>query len=282
MNNWNNTSPDIWLTEQLFNRIEEENNWYSKKSNQEKEQYWMGVMTKAFHTLNEWEKIDIAEYRETEPNIDTYLSAIINNIESYHWEDRVAIVNNYFLLDEQAKTALKIQSNVNNNLWQVNDVLKLQKTEQVEWVKISNEELADRIWDLYYDALAVFLSSLWGNVDNQEVSALIDQSSMNISEAWELCKEPTIKFLAEIKESWEKFDFKHTWEVKWLDINRKELAKRVWNLVDTQLKDFLEKLSLKMQKDWDADYYREPKPRPKLWTELYACSNRLKDASEKL
>lgn len=33
-----------------------------------------------------------------------------------------------------------------------------------------------------------------------------------------------------------------------------------------------------MQKDWDTDYYRKPKPRQKLGTELYACADKLKEA----
>ena len=88
--------------------------------------------------------------------------------------------------------------------------------------------------------------------------------------AWEICLPYVSHDFPEMK---------HTTEIKWLDIDKEELAKRISNLVNNQLKDFLEKLSAKIHKDWKADEWRK---RIKLATELYACAEKLKWASEKI
>lgn len=266
------------ITDELFDKIWEENISYSKKSDEEKKNYWIWTLTQVFHYLSNWEKIDISQYREQEPNIDLYLNDIIYNIESYHWEDRNAIMKNYFILDEQAEKALEIS----NQTYNTSSIVEwtIQEEEKDTLDNITFEELAEKIWDLYYDALSFFLSELSENINNNEVKTLVKESSKNIEGAWDLCKIPTQKFLEEIKESWKKIDFKHTNDIKWLNINKQELAKIIWELEKSKLKDFLETLSYKMQKDWDADYYRKPKPREKLWTELYACADKLKKASE--
>jgi len=72
-------------------------------------------------------------------------------------------------------------------------------------------------------------------------------------------------------------EMKHTTEIKWLDIDKEELAKRISNLVDSEFKVFLELLSAKIYKDWEADKWRW---RIKLSNELFACAKKLKQASE--
>jgi len=59
------------------------------------------------------------------------LPAIINNIESYHWEGKEDIINNYFKLDEQAKKAIEVQSNISNSSNQVENTIS-SKTEKIE------------------------------------------------------------------------------------------------------------------------------------------------------
>jgi len=267
MSNWNNTSSEKWFTDKLFDRIEEENNLYSQKSQEEKKQYWVWVITRVFHELENWEIIDISEYRETEPNIDLFLPAIINNIESYHWEGKEDIINNYFKLDEQAKKAIEVQSNISNNSEQVENTIS-SKTNKIEWIDISNEELAEKVGDLFYDSLSSFLSNLWEKIDNKEISKLLDEASKNIITAWEIC-------LLYVSHDFP--EMKHTAEVKWLDINREELVKWISNLVDTELSNFLEKFSLKIEKDWEADKGRW---RLKLANELFACADKLKKSSD--
>jgi len=267
MNKWNNTSSEKWFTDQLFDRIEEENISYFNKSNEEKKKYWVWVITRLIHSMNEWEKVDIAKYRDTEPDIDLFLPAIINNIESYYWEGREEIINEYFILDEQAKKALEVQSNISNSSNQIENTIS-SKTEKIEWIDISNEELAEKVWDLFYDSLSSFISSLWDNINNKEISKLLKEASINIMNAWNICL-PYV--------SYDFPEMKHTAEVKWLDIDREELSKRISNLVDAELSDFLEKFSLKIEKDWEADKWRW---RIKLANELFACSDKLKKSSD--
>ena len=258
------------FTDQIFDKIEKENISYSNKSDDEKKQYWVWNITQTFHNLDEWKKINIIEYRNTEPNIDLFLPAIIDNIESYHWEDRNSIIQNYFILDEQAKKALEVVNQKSNTSNVVKSTINTENTNKLE--NISFEVLAEKIWDLYYDALSFFLEELSENINNTEIKKLVKEASINIDEAWTLCKLKVEEF---IKNWWKVW--KHTQEVKWLNIEKKELAKLIWNLENSQLSDFLEKLSAKMYKDWIADEWRK---RIKLSNELYACADKLKQASE--
>ena len=69
---------------------------------------------------------------------------------------------------------------------------------------------------------------------------------------------------------------KHTKEIKWINSNKKEVAKNISMLDDSDIWDFLKALSTKIQKDWEADKKRG---RTQLSTELFAAANGLKKAS---
>lgn len=218
--------------------------------------------------IREWKKIDISVYREVEPDIDLFLNDIITEVADFSWyQTREDIIENDFILDEQARKAIEVQSNISNSSNQVENTIS-SKTEKIEWIHISNEELAEKIWDLFYDSLSSFISSLWEKIDNKEISKLLEEASTNIMNAWNICLPYVSHDFPEMK---------HTAEVKWLDINREELSKRISNLVDTELSDFLEKFSLKIEKDWEADKWRW---RIKLANELFACSDKLKKSSD--
>ena len=244
---------------------------YNEEGIDNKVKYWAWIF---FITLRE-NKINISEYRKLEPNIDLMLNDIIKEIFELSWyQTREEVIENYFILDEQAKKALEVYNTIFWNSNKIDETLKKAKTESIEWVEISFEELAERIWDLYYDALSSFLDNLSENIDNNEIKRLLSEASWSISIAWDICKPAVEEF---IKNWWEVW--KHTSEVKWLNIDKKELAEKIWNLVDSQLSKFLEKLSKKMQKDWEADEWRK---RYKLANELYTCAGKLKKASESL
>lgn len=218
--------------------------------------------------IREWKKIDISVYREVEPDIDLFLNDIITEVADFSWyQTREDIIENDFILDEQARKAIEVQSNISNSSNQVENTIS-SKTEKIEWIHISNEELAEKIWDLFYDSLSSFISSLWEKIDNKEISKLLEEASTNIMNAWNICLPYVSHDFPEMK---------HTAEVKWLDIDREELSKRISNLVDTELSDFLEKFSLKIEKDWEADKWRW---RIKLANELFACSDKLKKSSD--
>lgn len=251
-----------------------ENNWNTfseisidSKTNENKANEWAWIFIR---TLREKDKIDLSIYREVEPDIDLFLNDIITIISDFSWyQTREDVIENDFILDEQAKKALEVQSTISNNSEQVKNTIST-KTETIEGINILNEELTERIWDLFYDSLSSFLLSLWENINNKEISILLKEASENIMKAWEICL-PYV--------SYDFPEMKHTTEIKWLDIDKEELVKKISNLVDSELKDFLEKLSVKIQKDWDADKWRW---RVKLANELFACADKLKLAGEKI
>lgn len=277
MNNWNNTSQDRGLTDQLFNKIENQNLSYSKMSEDEKQKYWIWVITKVFHDLWDWEKINISEYRKTESNIYLFLNSIIENIESYHWEDRKTIISKYFILDEKAKKALEIQSNISNSSEQVENTISI-KTTKIKWIDFSFEELTKKMWDLFYEPLASMLSSISielekQNDSNEELVKLLIESSNHILNAWNHCK-PYITDINELEKN-----SKHTFDIKDTSLTNEQISKAIAYLENDRLKEFLELLSIKLQKDWEADSWRK---RFKLAWELIAASTKIKEASNLL
>jgi len=222
---------------------------YKNSSLDEKLWYWTSLI---WSYIREWDKFDVNEIRNNrEKNIDLFLNSLINSIVDLTELDRKDVIEKCFILDDIAKLYIK--------------------KEKIEWINISNEELAEKIWDLFYDSLSSFIYSLWEQIDNKEVTELLKEASSHIMNAWNIC----IPYVSD--------DFpemKHTADIKWLDIDREELVKGISNLVNSELSDFLEKLSLKIEKDWEADKNRKTKPRINLANELFACAARLKEASK--
>ena len=236
----------------------------SEKEIENKVKHWFWVFIR---TLRE-EKINISAYREVEPNIDLILNDIITEIVDFSWyQTREDVIKNDFILDEQAKKAIEIQSNISNSSNQVENTIST-KTKEIEWINLSNKELSEKVWDLFYDSLSSFISFLWENIDNSEISQLLEEASWYIMNAWNIC-------LPYISHDFP--EMKHTSEIKWIDIDKQELAKRIWNLEIDILSDFLEKLWAKIEKDWEADKWRW---RIKLAKELENCANKLKEASK--
>lgn len=62
---------------------------------------------------------------------------------------------------------------------------------------------------------------------------------------------------------------KHTSEIKWIDISKEQLAINISKLEYEKLYDFLNKLSKKINKDWEAD---EKRWRKKLSNELFQAA----------
>lgn len=219
------------------------------------------------------ELIDFADFRKNnkfwEENPDKYLPWIIEELYWFYDENALEMI---FMLDEQARKYLEIHWNLAKNseqVWSVidSDIVKKNKSSVIEWVDFSLEELAEKIWDLFYDSLSSFLSSLGWKIDNAEITRLLNEASSNIMKAWEIC----------LPYVWEWFpNLKHSSEIKWLDIDNEELAKRISKLMDSELAKFLELLWAKIHKDWEADKWRW---RIKLSNELFACAERLKQAS---
>jgi len=204
------------------------------------------------------------KFDDIDNNFERFIPWIIRMLKE---EWGTGKIEDIFILDEQAKKAIEIQSNISNSSNQVENTIST-KTKEIEWINLSNKELSEKVWDLFYDSLSSFISFLWENIDNSEISQLLEEASWYIMNAWNIC-------LPYISHDFP--EMKHTSEIKWIDIDKQELAKRIWNLEIDILSDFLEKLWAKIEKDWEADKWRW---RIKLAKELENCANKLKEASK--
>jgi len=263
-----NTTKNNWNFEAIASNMQKQDQEYLNGSNADKQSYWNSLFVWVFYWRTWLElPLNLNEYKKTisylENDFDRFIPWIIDVLEDngFTWN-----LEDIFILDEQDKDILE---NIQNNSDQVKNTIAT-KTEKIEWINISNEELAEKIWDLFYDSLSSFISSLWGKIDNTEIAELLKEASNHIMEAWKICLPYVSHDFPEMK---------HTAEVKWLDIDKEELSKSLSNLMNSELSDFLLKLSAKIQKDWEADKWRN---RIKLSNELFACADNLKQASELL
>jgi hypothetical protein len=225
---------------------------------------------------HEPELIDFADFRKNnkfwEENPDKYLPWVIEELYWLYDENALEMI---FTLDEKAKKYLEVHLNLTFNSEQVWsaidwDNVKKNKTSKIDWVDLSNEELAEKIWDLFYDSLGSFLSSLWDilSKDNEfkQIWEYLKIASNHIMNAWNIC----------LPYVWEWFpNLKHSTEIKWLNISREELVEKLWNLTSESLKEFLLNLSKKIHKDWLADEWRW---RKKLSNELFETAKNLEIA----
>jgi len=248
-----------------------------------KQDYWDKYIFNLWWRHEYWDfPISIQDFKnkfnDLENNFNKFILWIIESLEDewFTWD-----INDIFILDKETEEYLRW-------IWYIQkqdikkkiiEIIENKKDQEILWENISFNDLIERIWDLYYDSLSSFLSSLVNYIYDKKVSELLKKTSENISNAYSICEKPTLEFLEKVKESNEDIEFKHTSEVKWIKINNDELAKIVWNLVSYKLSDFLEKLSAKIQRDWETDKW---KWRVKLANELFACANKLKEASDLL
>jgi len=261
-----NTTKNNWNFEAIASNMQKQDQEYLNGSNADKQAYWNSLFIWVFYWRTWLElPLNLNEYKETisylENDFDRFIPWIVDALEDngFTWT-----LEDIFILEGKDKNIL---DSIINSSWKIDNTLQ-QKTIKIEWINISNEELAEKIWDLFYDSLSSFISSLWEQIDNKEISALLKEASNNIMTAWKICLPYVSHDFPEMK---------HTSEVKWLDIDRENLVKWISNLIDSELKDFLVKLSSKIQKDWEADKWRW---RIKLANELFACADKLKQASK--
>lgn len=261
-----NTTKNNWNFEDIASNMQKQDQEYLNGSSADKQAYWNSLFIWVFYWRTWLElPLNLNEYKETisylENDFDRFIPWIVDALEDngFNWT-----LEDIFILEGKDKNIL---DSIINSSWKIDNTLQ-QKTIKIEWINISNEELAEKIWDLFYDSLSSFISSLWEQIDNKEISALLKEASNNIMTAWKICLPYVSHDFPEMK---------HTSEVKWLDIDRENLVKWISNLIDSELKDFLVKLSSKIQKDWEADKWRW---RIKLANELFACADKLKQASK--
>ncbi len=118
---------------------------------------------------------------------------------------------------------------------------------KIEGIEISLGELCERIWDLFYDDLAQFLSDLSEEYKNKKIWEFLKNASSYIEDALDICEKHTPKG---------GINSKHSAKVKWIELNNKELAKKIWNLENETFEKFLLYLSLKISRDSYADKMR--------------------------
>lgn len=222
---------------------------YKSMNESEKVQYlWNYIYVWWYHSW--WRKILLSKLRQIDNNVENLFPLIEKNLRDSTPE---LWINYYIEFDD-----IPDQSN---------------RTDNIEWIDFNNTELAEKVWDLFYNGLSDFLKYLSENTNIEQnewirISELLKKASDNISEAWIIC-EPYIK--TDFKE------MKHTDTIKRSDISNENLAKWIWNLYLGQLWDFLSKLSQKLQKDSEAD---EWKWRTKLANELFESSKAIWEASD--
>lgn len=253
----------------LQEKREKEIQDYINGSEKYKQDYWNRYVFTIWWYDQRWTSlpIDIKKLRElykwTEDNIDRFIPWIIESLEE---EGFTGKIEDIFILDE---------------------LKRKEKKAKIDWIVQNNEELSENIWNLYYDSLASFLLLLWDEFINNSKNARIvwdkeyseklkgiweylKLSSNHIMKAWEIC----LPFISK--------DFpvmKHSSDIKWVDITKKELILWIWNLTDDSLRDFLICISKKINTDWIAD---ESKWRKKLANELLEASKLIENASKLL
>jgi len=262
--NMDNTTKYNWNFEVIASNMQKQDQEYLNGSDADKQTYWNSLFIWVLYWRTWLElPLNLNEYKKSisyiESDFDRFIPWIMDTLEDngFSWD-----LEDVFIIDE---SNIYILENIKNSSWRIEDTIR---EEKIEWINISNEELAEKIWDLFYDSLSSFISSLWDKIDNEEISKLLEESSFHIMKAWKICLPYVSHNFPEMK---------HTAEVKWVSISREELLKRIWNLVNPELSDFLEKLSVKIYKDWESDQWRW---RKRLANELFESAKNLKKASE--
>lgn len=261
--------------------IQEYTNW----SEQYKQDYWDRKICGSWWHSEDYDfPINLVEFREEiaslEDNFDRFIPWIMLALEDlgFTWD-----ISDIFILDEQAKEYLEIHWNLAKNseqVWSVIDwdIVKKNKTSTIEWINFSFEELAKRMWDLFYEPLASMLNSIAIELEkqidsNEEVVRLLKEACNHILKAWDHCK----PYVIDINELEKKS--KHTFDIKDTSLSNEQISRAIAYLENRKLKEFLELLSAKIYKDWEADKWRW---RIKLSNELFASAEKLKQSAELL
>ncbi len=270
----NNNDKETNIVEDIVNRQNQvEEDYHNVYSHEEKELYWTDLVQKLMHNsiIWDWEndrKIDIPVYRSNKSDVDLFVAKMVEVISENFWME-IDDVLKYFILDEEARKALKINSSIHESSTQVTETIDWEK--KLGWLSMNNEELSEKVSNLFYEPLAVLLSWISENIENIEISKLLKEASNHILKAWGHCK-PYVTDINELEKN-----SKHTFDVEWIDLSNEQLSRAIAYLENNKLKELLELLSAKINKDWEADKWRE---RVKLANELFSCAKKLKEVAE--
>lgn len=258
-----------WEIEKLdiLGRIENQSEWVMKEKAK-----IMRVVWYDFYGTKNYDIIDIIAERRAYPDIDIFLDSMVLSVAEWEWLTYEEALEQHFILDEEAKKHVKRWS--------------------IEWITMNQEELAEKIGDLYYDALAAVLFRLASSLKRDHLkyvelwewewspdnpttvdkislfaSQNLEQASAHIMNAWEICK-PFIK---------QPLNPKHTTDIQ--GIPNAELGERIGRLNYLRLAQFLSLLWDKIHRDGLADEWRW---RKKLSSELFEASRLISVSSDVL
>lgn len=203
-------NPSVFPTKTLQRAIGEAPNFFLKESAEHKDESYYNWNDKHLNMLKKYEGLDIdnykgkfmvllqkgdelLDYKEAELRYDG-TKQIIEDGGNHGFEGierHFETIEKFFAIGDHFKHTCKVKG-----------------------VGFSNHELANRIGDLYYDDLALFLESLSKKLktdanddrdrgrskladDLDQSSKLLNQSSESIQKAWKKCEIPTIRWMIE-------------------------------------------------------------------------------------
>lgn len=262
---------ESYLREETHKKqLDESKKEYDQNPPEERKKYWTEYAQKIAvygERFSDSSVIDVAQIRKEEPEISLYLDSMVRSVAELLLITYQEALDIHFKLDEESKFSVKYFNVPGNNL--------------------SDKELTEKIWNLFYDALGTFLSSLSDTLaidaekksvlnESEQTKALsssaenIRKSASHIMVAWDICK-PYIG---------EGFpNLKHSSEIKELDISHSELGKYIGCLDYGRLSETLMLLSEKIWRDGQADAARG---RKKLANELHSASLALYEAAKSI
>lgn len=249
-----------WLDQYIQDLQTKQQAYINSNSDDFKQNYWNNyICTHWWRDDSDMFPLDLKVFRvqhaHIEPNFDRFIPWVMAALEDlwFSWT-----IDSIFTLDESAKHYLRVH------------LLTAANSQAVEWIVSQTEqqyiELAEKVGDLFYDALADVLQGI-SETTSPEVSSNLQKASEHIQNAWEICK-PYIN---------EKTNPKHKTDVAWMD--NKLLGNRLGKLDSKTLKQFLTLLWDKINRDGLADEWRG---RKKLATELFETSQAILDASSSI
>lgn len=231
----------------------------------------------AYRFEDVWGTMDIWKLRKHHPTINNYLLDMIETISNEISLPIKEMLKMYFIFDNEAKEYLKFNADARKYLlkyWiDFTEKERLTTTVTIEDVlKVNDNELVETIWDIFYDNLAKFLQVLWSQTKEGKIWTQLQEASLHIQQAWEICKRYTDKNLD--SEKHDKAE-KRINTMGWVQM----IAEKIWNTDNAIMKQFLLNLSNKIRKDWKKDF---DKGRQKLAHELYICADMLQECMKNL
>lgn len=244
---------------------EKEKIYINSSSEKDKQDYWNQIFCENWwHSESEIFPINLSEFKKQnfylEKDFEKFIPWIILALEEigFSWD-----IKDIFIFDKETKVYLDNESEKINKIINLNN--------NIEWIGLNSEELAEKVWDLFYDSLAWFLLTLSNKVKEKysEAWKYLKDASSKINNAWNICSNYVWEWFSNPKHS----NIIKQWE------SNENIINKIINFNHTLLKKFLLDLSNKIFRDWDSDSKRG---REKLSLELFEASKNIELAGKSL